>query len=198
MNRIFPTPTVELVKARCYKFDHDPSTQLVENAVRSLWATYPQNDVETHVLLKVLVLNKLYSTWVNDIDVAPLSRHITERGIDLFLEQGSTSAVELICDCPKLKRYFSFATKFCSWHNPIAYPIYDRNVDECLWAYRNQDHFAKFQRQNLRKYPVFYDTMIAFRDFYKLGSFTFRELDKFLWLEGYAPTDADTAKYESE
>lgn len=198
MNRTLPTPTVELVKARCDEFDHEPSIQLPEGAVRLLWTAFPLNDVEAHVLLKVLVLNKLYNTQIYDIDIGPLARHIYGSRIDPLLDRGSPMAIDIICNCPP-RRNFSFATKYCNWHNPTKYPIYDHNVDECLWHYQKQDGFAmqSFQRQNLRQYAIFYDTMIAFQNHYKLDSFTFKEIDKFLWLEGYASMDTDTSEVES-
>src|SRR5271167_2924716 len=95
-----PTPTVELVQAECDAFDQEPSTQLGEEALGLLWAQYPRNAETSHVLLKVLVLNKLYSTQIRDIDVEPLSRHIARIGIDSLLTRGSLEAVDLIANCP--------------------------------------------------------------------------------------------------
>ena len=113
-----------------------------------------------------------------------LARHISKLGIDLLLAKGSLDAVDKIMNCPGLKKNYSFATKFCSWHDPMSYPIYDWNADVCVWAYQRQDKFAKFFRQDLRKYPVWVDTVKKFRTHYGLGHLSFRQLDKFLWREG--------------
>jgi hypothetical protein len=183
---LLATPTAELVRVRCDEFDRDPSTQLAEDALGQLWAQFPRNTETAHVLLKVLVLNKLYSAQVRDIDVEILARHIAGLGIDPLLAEGSPSTVDLITNCDNLRNYFSFASKYCSWHNPDAYPIYDSRVDECLWSYQKRDGFAKkkFLRKDLWVYPGFCEVVTQFRDFYKLGSFNFKAIDKFLWLQG--------------
>ena len=180
---LLPTPTVELVKAECDAFDRE--NQLIEEALGQLRARFPHNTETSHVLLKVLVLNKLYNTWVLDKDVESLARHIAGLDIDPRLSKCSLDAVAKIFVCPGLNRkYYSFATKFCSWHNPEAYPIYDSYAVECLWAYRKQDHFAEFLRQDLWCYEKFVATVTAFRNYYKLNCFTFRWLDKFLYRLG--------------
>ena len=179
---MLPAPTVEIVKAECDAFDDE--NKLTEESLRQLRAQFPKNTDVPHVLLKVLVLNKLYSTRVNDVDVEPLARHIARLGIDSIITQGSLNAVDLITACPNVRRYYSFATKYCSWHNPTAYPIYDRYVDECLWSYKKQDHFATFHRQDLWYYGKLVEMVIAFRSHYGLDSLTFKQLDKFLWRSG--------------
>jgi hypothetical protein len=133
------------------------------------------------------VLNKLYSTRILDIDIETVARHIASLEIDSLLSSGSPPAVALIAKADinsKPRNNLSFATKYCSWHNPISYAIYDGNVDECLWGYRKQNGFAKFYRKELRKYEKLLEVVSAFRDFYGLNSLTFKQLDKFLWLEG--------------
>jgi hypothetical protein len=121
---------------------------------------------------------------VRDIDIEPLARHIAGLGIDPLLAEGSDTAVDLIIRCDDLKRqYFSFASKYCSWHNPAAYPIYDNNVEACLWYYSKQDGFSKYAREGYR-YPDFVRIVTDFQRFYGLTSFTFKQLDKFLWSQG--------------
>jgi hypothetical protein len=152
---LLATPTAELVRIRCDEFDRDPSTHLAEDALGQLWVQFPRNTETAHVLLKVLALNKLNSTQVRDIDVEILARHIAGIGIDPLLAEGSPSTVDLITNCVNLRNYFSFASKYCSWHNPDTYPIYDSRVDECLWSYQKRDGFAKakFLRKDLWGYP---------------------------------------------
>jgi hypothetical protein len=93
----------------------------------------------------------------------------------------------------KVRNYFSFASKYCNWHNPTAYPIYDSNVEACLWHYKNQEGstFAGalaergigFPRYGYN-YAQFVRIVNAFRDGYSLESFTYKQLDKFLWSLG--------------
>jgi len=181
---VLAIPTVELVTMRCDEFDSDPSTRLGEDALGQLWAHFPRNTEAAHVLLKVLALNSRYSAQVRDIDIETLARHIAGLSIDPQLAEGSASTVHLITHCGNLRHYFSFATKYCSWHNPDAYPIYDRNVDACLWSYKKENSFAKFQHQDLWDYARLRDVVTEFRTFFKLDSFNFKAIDKFLWSQG--------------
>lgn len=129
----------------------------------------------------------LYETQILAVDT--VARHITSLvNIDSCLAAGSPEAVDLIAKVrlgDKVRNNFSFATKYCSWHNPTAYPIYDSNVDACLWCYMKQDRFTTFAHQDLyRSYPDFLPIVTAFRDFYGLNSFNFKQLDKFLYERG--------------
>lgn len=181
-----PVPTVELVKAECSAFDEE--NRLAEDALGLLRAQFPRNTDIRHVLLKVLVLNKLYAARVRDIDVEPVATHIVglaaDKHLDQLLDQGSLDAVFLITACPNLREYLAFASKFCSWHNPEAYPIYDGNVRECLWSYGEQDRFAKFRKNDLWYYRRLVDIVKAFRNYYELTSLSLKQLDKFLWRSG--------------
>jgi len=174
------------VKEECKAFDLENS--LDEDTLGLLWAQFPNNTDIRHVLLKVLVLNKLYATRTRDNDVRTVARHIVrlakDKHLDQLLEQGSLDAVLLITDCPNVREYLSLASKFCSWHNPTAYPIYSGEVRECLWSYRRQDLFAEFQNQDLWYYRKLVDIIIAFRNYYELNPLTFRQLDKFLYRSG--------------
>ena len=78
------------------------------------------------------------------------------------------------------RRNYSFATKYCGWHRPAVYPIYDSYVDACLWFYKKRDKFDEFKRQDLCVYAQFLKTVTAFRSHYRLGEFDFKQLDKFL------------------
>jgi len=180
---VLPRPTVELVEAECKAFDLE--NWLAEEALGQLRAQFPLNTDIRHVLLKVLVLNKLYGTMIRDIEVETVAKHIVGLGIDPLLAQGSLQAVTLITDCPNVRQYLSFASKFCSWHNPTAYPIYDGNVRECLSSYQKQDSFAQFRnKEDLYYYQKLSDAVLAFRSYYGLNSLAFKQLDKFMYRVG--------------
>jgi len=181
---MLPIPTIDHVQKGCDAFDQDPFTKLGEQALAQLCEQFPRNIEASHILLKILALNQLYSTRINYVDVVPLARHIARLGIDSLLDHRSPRAVDLIFVCPPLPKYYSFATKFCSLHNPTAFPIYDHYVDECLWLYKKQDGFAMFHRQDLYIYEKFVEIVTAFRNHYGLTCFTFRQIDKFLWQTG--------------
>jgi hypothetical protein len=179
---MLPSVTVELVKAECDAFDRE--NELIEEALKQLRAQFPLNTDASHVLLKIVVLNQLYNTRINSVDMEPLATYIAGLGIDPLLDQGSFVAVDRITICPPLRRYLSFASKFCSWHNPTAYSIYDGNARACLWAYQQRDKFGKFQQQDLLVYAKFCAAVVSFSSHYGLDSFNLKQLDKFLFRAG--------------
>jgi hypothetical protein len=84
---------------------------------------------------------------------------------------------------------YSFATKYCSFHRPESYPIWDSHVDEYLAQLRNQEKhkqggFRQFKRKDLWNYPEFKKIVTEFRDYYGLQEFTFKQIDGFLYYEG--------------
>lgn len=133
MKTSLPMPTVKLVRAAVAQFDSDPSTGLVDRALAELIHQFPGNTDPAQVLLKVAALNSLYATQI--YAVVSVARHIAGLDIDAHLNTGSPDAVDLIATVDisgKQRRNFSFATKYCNWHNPVSYPIYDTQVDASL------------------------------------------------------------------
>jgi len=192
MSMILRTPSAELVAVACKEFDQE--NRIVEQALNDLFSQYRRNDSHPHVLLKVVALNRLYATQI--LAVHDVARHIHQqaRDIDLALAAGSPEIVDKIARVTlssngKEKNNYSFATKYCSWHHSASYPIWDSRVDKYLWTLQKQESFASFFKKNadLWVYPTFREVMTAFQDRYGLGSFTFKEIDKFLWSEGAAP-----------
>jgi hypothetical protein len=180
-----PTPTLLRIKQANRKFDKQNSA--TESAVAQLFRKFPTNTLVSQVLLKVLVLNKLYSTQIRDIDIEIIARHIVRSQVDGFLNNGLPKAVELVAKVKiegKIRNEYSFATKYCNWHNRNSFAMYDSNVDDSLWAYKKKDAFANFYRKDLWDYDKFLQIIKAFRSFYDLSSVSFKRLDKFLWLLG--------------
>jgi len=84
----------------------------------------------------------------------------------------------------RIRRNYSFATKYYSWHAPHIYPIYDSFVDQLLWAYQKQEKFAAFKREELLVYTRYREILDKFLEHYALKQFGYKDLDKFLWLYG--------------
>jgi len=182
-----PEPTEELVRAACAKFDKE--NRITEEALNLLFGQYPSNNRESHVLLKVVAVNSLY--WCNIYAVHALASHIHGSDIDSALAIGSPDAVDKIERFPvseeKDRGCFVFATKYCSWHKPESYPIWDGNVEryfECLYK---KTSFEEFNFGGHWKYRRFFEAMTFFRKHYGLGKFSFKDIDKFLWSEGEEP-----------
>jgi hypothetical protein len=167
---------------QCRLFDEQEA--VVEDAIENLWRRFPRNNAVSDVLLKVVVLNQLYSARVLNMHVNQIAKHIVRSDLDPLLDDGSIHAVERIVSCPGTKRYYSFATKYCCWHRPALYPIWDLNVDESLWFYKRQYAFHLFRRQDLHSYGKLVGIVRAFSNYFELGSLDFKQIDKFLWRIG--------------
>ena len=189
---ILPALTIDLINTEAKKFDRE--NQLAEQAITQLVRNFPNNTDPSHVLLKVVVINELYGAGLPRKYIESITRHITGLGIDEALAAGKSAVTDDIINCHELKeKYFSFASKFCSWHNPAAYPIYDRNVDECLWYYNGRYHFTTYNRGNY-SYVEFVGIVSALRNFFRLNEVTFKQLDKALWRLGDQLLTEKTAK----
>ena len=177
-------PTIDEVKEDIDRFDKDYEPE--EWLVGQLFQKYPRNTNLDPVLLKTKVLNTVYSAGV--IAEYPVAAHIKSlSGLDSLIEKGSDDAVSLIANVQIGGRKFYFivfATKYCNWHNPPAYPIFDKNVRECLRFHKRKDGFAKFTLDSLWTYPTFRNVVDKFRGHYGLDSFSYKELDKFMYLFG--------------
>jgi hypothetical protein len=156
-----------------------------ENAIRLLCEKFPDNKNFESVLLKGAVINVLYSTQIRAIK--PVAEHIVALNIDDELHSGEPSVVDRIARVTikgKQRNNYSFSTKYCNFHNPSAYPIFDSFVEKILVAYQKQDGFARFTSSELRNYESFKRVLDEFRNFYGLSEINLKNLDMFLW--GYS------------
>ena len=179
-------PNPGLVRDACRQFDEENA--VVERALAELFRQYPTNDDEAHVLLKVVALNRLYSAGI--LAVMDVARHIYQQAQEvdgaLKADPPSPEAVDQIAQVTilatgKQRKFWSFATKYCSWHRPESYPIWDSRVARYLRSLKGSPFIRPDNWTHYREFAVL---MNRFRDFYNLSSFTFKEIDKFLFLSG--------------
>ncbi|MBE0682593.1 MAG: hypothetical protein IH589_11830 [Anaerolineales bacterium] len=182
MSKEVAIPTADMVRKYIDKFDNDNNLVLVEDVLSELLEKYPSNDVLRNVLIKATVLNSLYST--NIYAIVRTAQSIVRQNIDVDLRGGSLEVVEKIARVEvggKTRTNYSFASKYCHWHRPEMYPIYDSYVDQLLWAYHVQHQFEDFKQADLRYYPRYKEIIESFRKHYSLTKFGLKDLDKFLW-----------------
>lgn len=148
--------------------------------------TYTKNNIIEDILVKVATLNDFYST--NIYNTFSVAKNILNLNIDERLDICDISLVNDIAkvkmDDGKIKNFYSFATKYCSHHKPLDYPIYDSYVEKVLKYFRDQDKFYKFKNSDLKDYEKFKEILIEFKKYYKLDEFTLKDIDKYLWLFG--------------
>lgn len=146
----------------------------------------PENKDINDVLLKTVALNDFYSTQI--FSVYTVANHIiTISNIDKRIKDGDETLVEEIQTVTingKEKSFYSFATKYCSHHNPSAFPIYDSYVSDMLYFFSKRDNFFKFTKVSLRNYRIFKKTISSFMNFYSLNQYSVKDIDKYLWQIG--------------
>jgi hypothetical protein len=164
------------------RFDEDDRYGPADRVLSRVFSHHPRNDELEDVLIKVVLLNGLYNT--NVFAVMEMACHIRELRIDDDLAAASTLLVDRIAKLTirgRTRRHYSFATKYCSWHRPDDYPIYDGLVGRLLLAYSREHHFAEFSRPDLQDYSKYKATLAALRLHFDLAALSFKQLDKFLW-----------------
>ena len=156
-------PTRELIDK--YRREFELRNNAEEEAIRELCKIFPDNKDYKGVLLKSIVINELYSTQI--IAIRNVAKHILELDIDERLRQGDTQVVDQIARLTisgKERKNYSFATNYCSFHQPYLYPIYDSIVDKVLKRYQKQDRFFPQPIGNLKDYQRFKEVLKRIRE----------------------------------
>ena len=186
MATIIPTPCNQEVEKYLELWDTNDKFVLQEKSINKLFTEiFPDNTNIEHVLIKASVLNDFYST--NIFSIFDMAKHIVSLDIDKRLKKGDEtliSEIGHIVIADKEKYFYSFATKYCSHHNPETFPIYDSYVDKVLMHFKKRDKFTVFKQSDLKDYPTYKDILSQFAKFYGITSYSLKELDMYLWQLG--------------
>lgn len=182
-----PRPCAAEVEKYLTAWDRQDSYRLQEKALDKLFfEAYPSNTTIEDVLIKVTCLNALYST--NIFSPFTVAMHILKLGIDERLKAGDPSLVEDIAlvtmGNSETKNFYSFATKYCSHHQPKQYAIWDSYVDEVLKYFRDVDGFMIFADADLKSQARFKDVLYKFAAYYGISRYSLKDLDRYLWQLG--------------
>lgn len=182
-----PTPCEKEVERYLRAWDELENYTLQERALNKLFFdTYPKNVEIEDVLVKVATLNDFYSTQI--FSVYPVAKHIVELNIDKRLEQGDITLANDIAsvkmESGAEKNFYSFATKYCSHHQPTKFAIFDSYVEKVLKYFKRVDQFSEFADSDLKDYSVFNRVLEDFKAFYRLDKYNLKDLDRYLWQLG--------------
>lgn len=186
-----------------------------------LFKTYPQNTDLDQVLIKVAALNTFYSTTI--FHPTETAQHICElKDFDERVKAGDLSLVTKLAifkvkvkskdknkdkvkdeeeNSKELEKHiFSFASKYCSWHNPDAYPIYDnlvckklREIKDCPLGDKleyTKKSLYQSKGNSPHRYKDFCEAMEEVRKKFNLGP-SMKRIDRYLWT--WAKSDDDEA-----
>lgn len=183
---IINTPCIEELEFYQREWDKQENYVLQEHALDKLFFNvYPNNTDINDILIKASSLNDFYST--NIFSIFSVAKHILSLNIDERLKKGDLTLVRDIANISIKgvdKCFYSFATKYCSHHQPLFYPIYDRYVDKILCHFKKKDSFSDFNSADLKDYASFNRVLEEFQAYYGLEGYNKKELDKYLWQLG--------------
>ncbi|MEV1329900.1 hypothetical protein AB0J20_10030 [Micromonospora costi] len=184
-----PTPSPDQVRKYLARW-REGDNEKIDAALQIVFHAMPRNDDLGEVGVKVAALNGLYST--NIFGVVQVARHIIALDIDAILADNIVvpDLVERIANVDfggKRRRNYSFATKYCNFHRPDVYPIYDSLVVGVLSALLKQgekfDTFTPGEHWGT-DYAIWHRSISRFRTHYGLDEYSMRDLDKYLWMVG--------------
>lgn len=181
-------PTKEQVEFYLNHWESLPNYVLQENCLnRMFFEIMPGNNNKEDILIKVSLLNDFYSTNIkNTFTVAEHIKSIPN--LDERLKRGDDSLVNEIASVDfregRTIYFYSFATKFCSHHQPLKFSIYDSYVHKLLMYFLNADQFSNFQSADLKDYITFKRVILDFQRFYNLLDYNLKQMDQYLWQLG--------------
>lgn len=185
-----PRPSCGEVEKYLQKWSTIADLYVPETVLKELFIqTRPYNRSIDDIILKAATLNTIYNTHI--MSIYPVAQHILSLNIDERLRKGDETLVnELMGVDYKINgkvshtNHYSFASKYCSFHNSDAFPIYDSYVDAILWHYQKEEPFYTFKRNELKDYQKFKEIIRAFQRHFGLEQYTVKQLDQYLWQFG--------------
>ena len=145
----------------------------------------PKNTDLREVLLK--------TTAVGDPDCTmreanhDMASNIVSLNIDHRLSTLDTQLVNEIAElgtADRNKYFYTFATRYCNYHSPKAYPIYDKLSSEILLLFFQKVKDQDLADNTLLDYGQYKQAMEEFSKSFQVKGLDYWELDKFLWLYG--------------
>lgn len=175
--------------------------RIPEEAIKDLCTDKYKSQTDINgVIAKISIINQIYSTRVKNIDTYWLAKHITNNGEKLKKyiysedEKDRIKAVQIIANSKdsseenikKMNNHYSFATKYCSFHKPEKFPIYDSYISAVVKANADEGIYDKVTNiTSFKSYENFCEAMGRLKEIFskELGeNISAKEFDQFLWL----------------
>lgn len=166
-----------------------------EEALKFIFQEDPRfrQNVELNcIIIKCSSLNDFYSTNIYDIHAMAVNILGIEN-IDERLRSGDSSIIPEIAMLKVRKNdgkehminHYSFATKYCSHHQPDKFPIFDRYVEHVLKDLKIiYSGYLNYDERNLRNYENFRKAIDEVRDTFGLGEYSYKDIDRYIWQLG--------------
>jgi hypothetical protein len=139
------------------------------------------------VLNKVVVINRLYSTSIYDVD--GMARKILNLRFDSRVKKADLSLVHDIAspdaNYSKNTNYnYSFATKYCNWHAKESYPIFDSVVKKVISKYNREYAFSDVRVKDYCEYSAWKQIIDEITELLSIEDYRYKKADKYLWALG--------------
>ena len=181
-------------------YDKMKSYSIQEELLQFLVKKFPDHKTKDAVEVKVKLLNLFYSTGIQATN-AMADNIVNIKEIDSRLMKGDISLIKEIAtlNLKENTRYnYSFATKYCAYHQPELYPIYDSIVAETLTSFFEKGLLPKYKltskrsvgdktltkgefAKKLKEYDFFVAVYRYFMEQYDLLAFSYRQVDSYIW-----------------
>lgn len=136
---------------------YGPEIELVKSCLKK----YPDNTDIDIVAMKIALIDVTNSTNLSrqksEINISELAKKIVGiNSIDERIEKGDPEVVNEIANCNGNVRLFSFASKYCCYHNKYVYnrddySIFDKVMKENLLKYFKNNNITKNGIESWRK-----------------------------------------------
>lgn len=202
-------PTPDFIDKKIKEFDNNE--QLNEKALELLFNTFKSNTDEKEILLKVVTLNNRYSAGLTDnflskekcdiyekenkdkpTNVIVMTKHIAEIESQQNYFSKEDDPILIVNELRRIEGYqnsYSFATKYVAWtFRDKNIPIVDGYVKKLLYSINKKSKEACFHEKltwnDLEDYPTYCEVYKSFVEHFKLDKYSYKQIDKYLWLYG--------------
>jgi hypothetical protein len=171
-------------------------------AALELTQAFISNKTYKNIFIKVNFINGAFKTAIGDTQGVAKQVFSNVKNIDRKLENGNTQLIKEIEHYKskemKIRKNYSFATKYCHCHQPELYPIYDDYVYRSLIEFNKRYHFCTFTKGNIFEYDTFKEILTSFTKCIKGPALSIATIDRFLWALGREAKAKKRAKKERD
>lgn len=173
---------------------HEARYGWYDQTIQALLDAFPDNTDYSSVLNKVVVINRLYSTSIFDVDGT--AQKILNLNFDARIADGDLSLVhDIAAPDPafsKIPRYtYSFATKYCNWHAKEVYPIFDSVVRKVVSKYNKEFRFSTVKAGDYTDYFAWKQIVDDITELLSIEDYRYKTADKYLWALGVYAVDQE-------
>lgn len=196
-------PDYNFIKEWSKDFYKDEANRIKDIVLKEYIENHMGNTDIDNVLMKVTLINSFYNTFIQNDELVSVAQHIVRlnellenagKSLDEKIKDGDSDTVNFIAYYSKTKKLphniYSFASKYCSFHNQKKFPIVDSYSKGMIYFINKSDTYCSEYKNtsmnSLNDYEVFCKLYKAFQETYARdndnNTLSFKEIDQYLWL----------------